>query len=103
MKNAEKIQLHQSLDVLTFEQAELIATQLVLENATLSKNLSEKYSKYRLANGLTPDHIKFSEEYQEDKRKYDVSFQRLRNFNGWYSKKFKKELQQKRYARYNIQ
>lgn len=42
--------------------------------------------------GLTPDDVKRTPEFQQAKRQYEVVFQRLRTFNAWYTKTFKKEL-----------
>jgi hypothetical protein len=53
----------------------------------------------RYPNGLTPDHIKFSPEYQAAKQASNAAFQRLRQFNGWFVKTFKAELRKERLAR----
>ena len=52
---------------------------LYAEYRTAGKRLKAKYP--RQANGLTPDHIKFSPEYRADKAKVDKLFQALRKIN----------------------
>lgn len=42
--------------------------------------------------GLTPDHVKADPRWQQAKAKADVLFQALRQFNGVYVRKFKREL-----------
>lgn len=44
-----------------------------------------------LSNGLTPDHIKFSPEFQKAKRMFDENFKGLRACNTLLSKNHKKE------------
>lgn len=44
------------------------------------------------AMGLTPDHVKADPRWQQAKAKADVLFQALRQFNGVYVRKFKREL-----------
>lgn len=46
-------------------------------------------------NGLTPDHVKESEEYQKAKFDYEASFSKLRAFNTYFVKTFKKETRHK--------
>lgn len=53
----------------------------------------------RLANGLTPDNIKVMSEYQAVKRAYDIAFHNLREFNGAFVKRYKKELSVERAMR----
>lgn len=48
----------------------------------------------RLSNGLTPDHIKQSNEYKNAKRITDIAYNNVRNFNGKYVKHFSKEIKQ---------
>jgi hypothetical protein len=49
-----------------------------------------KYPKQE--NGLTPDTVKFSPEYRNDKRNYDHAFQQLRSFNAHFVKTYKKDI-----------
>ena len=51
--------------------------------------------------GLTPDHIRETPEYQKAKQDFDRSFAELRNFNGWFVKTFKKEIQSDRRDRFS--
>jgi len=39
------------------------------------------YNKYKLPNGLMPDEIKFSPEYSELKKEWDVWFKKLQAYN----------------------
>jgi len=50
--------------------------------------------------GLTPDSIKSNPEYQKAKQAYELAFNTLRNFNGWYCKQFKKEIREERRNKY---
>jgi hypothetical protein len=51
---------------------------------------------------MTPDAIKFSPEYKEDKRKYSESHEKLRKINQLISKNFKNEEAQERAAKRKI-
>lgn len=48
--------------------------------------------------GLTEDAIKFSPGYRDAKRRFDGAFQRLRNFNAYYTKAFSKQISTARRA-----
>lgn len=50
---------------------------------------------------LTPDHVKADATWRAAKRKADTLFQALRQFNGVYVRKFKKELAIARHAARN--
>jgi hypothetical protein len=50
--------------------------------------------------GLVPDRIRETPEYQTVKKAVDKNFAELRNFNGWFVKTFKKEIQADRRNRY---
>jgi hypothetical protein len=54
--------------------------------------LAEKFNHTRLSNGLQPDDVRSTKEYEEVKKKVDMSFKRLRDFNGNFNKIFKKEI-----------
>lgn len=73
----------------TYTEAKIIKSQLEAENSVWSKRLSV-FPKGPM--GLTPDHIKFSPEYREVKENFDKSWKYMRDFNGWFTKKFKKEI-----------
>lgn len=49
--------------------------------------------------GLTPDDVKASDTWKAAKKSYDKAFNSLREFNGLFVKKYKKELAQERKAR----
>lgn len=48
------------------------------------------------ADGLTPDHIKFSPDYRAVKTAYDSAFKALRQFNINFNRVFKKEIRAER-------
>lgn len=50
--------------------------------------------------GLTPDVVKESPEWKRAKADFENSFAKLREFNSWYVKTFKKEIAAARAARY---
>lgn len=45
----------------------------------------------RLPNGLIPDEVKFSPEFQKAKLAFDRAFSDLRKFNQWFVRTFKRE------------
>lgn len=49
--------------------------------------------------GLTPDHIKATEQYKYARKGYDLAFIRLRSVNQYMSKHFSKEMRADRDAR----
>ena len=53
----------------------------------------------RAPNGLTPDAVKFSPEYREAKRAYDIAFQSMRDFNEHFTRMYKTEIRQERWLR----
>ena len=53
----------------------------------------------RLPNGLTPDEVKFTPEYQAARKASSTAFQNERNFNSVYVKQFAKEIKADRMAR----
>jgi hypothetical protein len=60
----------------------------------------KEFDKHQIAMGLIPDHIRETPEYQAVKKAVDKNFSELRNFNGWFVKTFKKEIQADRKNRY---
>lgn len=44
------------------------------------------------ANGLTPDHIKNTPKFQEDKKRFNQAFSKLRDYNSTFTKKFKSHI-----------
>lgn len=49
--------------------------------------------------GLTPDAIKTSTDFQKAKQNFNVAFSKLRDFNGFFVKQFKKEIGEERKLR----
>lgn len=76
---------------MNFTAARAIQRKLEAECARHSATLRE-YKKDRHANGMTPDRIKLSHEYRATKAAYDNAFQRLRQFNGWFTRTFRAEI-----------
>lgn len=60
----------------------------------------KEFDKYKIAMGIVPDHIRETPEYQIAKKAVDNNFAELRNFNQWFVKTFKKEIQADRRNRY---
>lgn len=61
----------------------------------LELNVSEASASLKvfpkLPNGLTPDSVKKSFEYQIAKKNYQLHFTMLKEFNSWFLKNYKKE------------
>ncbi len=76
---------------MTYNQGLIV--QNALENEVSQASL-ELRKFPRTANGLTPDEVKFTPEFQESKAKFNAAFQSLRNFNASFTKNFKKEIRQ---------
>jgi len=89
----------QGEDSMNFEEAKLHKHEL----EEINKGYSAKLNTFeKNSMGMTPDHIRETLEWQKAKKDFDDSFAKLRNFNGWYVKAFKKEIQtdrRKRFAR----
>ena len=60
--------------------------------------MNEIVGDQALSNGLTPDHIKFSDEFQFASKMFAKNFQGLRAVNGMLTKSHKKE-----YRAYSIE
>lgn len=73
----------------TFEEALSQAEAIDQEVKTVGSKI-EAFPKGPM--GLTPDHVRRTPEYQKAKAEWDAVFKRLRAFNGWYTKNYKKEL-----------
>lgn len=67
------------------EKATLKAAQDVLYKEMNDASLALKDFP-KQANGLTPDEVKFSAEFQAKKQAYNAAFQSVRNFNAKYAK-----------------
>jgi hypothetical protein len=77
---------------MTYEEAKQLRDQIE-NNVELHTNNLKKFDQYRNNMGLIPDHIRESDEYKTLKQAFDEAFSQLRNFNKWYVKQFKKEIQ----------
>tara|TARA_R110000822_G_scaffold301108_3_gene424824 strand:- start:817 stop:1116 length:300 start_codon:yes stop_codon:yes gene_type:complete len=73
---------------LNFESAKNY--QLNLERKL--NEIGNKLSKYpKGIMGLTPDHIKQTEEWKSNKKDFETAFFKLRTFNSYFTKQYKKE------------
>jgi hypothetical protein len=86
-------QIQQIVEKMTFPQA-LMMSKGLNQDCDIANELLQTFPKGEF--GLTPDDVKSSVEFKTAKFAYDVSFQNLRNFNQYYTKKFKRELTQMR-------
>lgn len=84
---------------LTFEKAKEIQEALNLAANNASKVLKDIVGDEVGPMGLTPDHIKFSPEYQSALATFNHANARSRAFNGPFVKQFKKELAELRKAK----
>lgn len=84
---------------MNYEDAKAYKATLEAINNAASDALKAFDSFGKSAMGMTPDHVKAMPEWQEAKKAFDVSFQRLRNFNGQFTKVFKKEIAAERKAK----
>lgn len=80
-----------------FEQAKAQADALNAAVKAASQVLNA-YPKGHM--GLTPDAVKFSQEYKAAHAAYCRAFEASRTFNAWYTKAFKAELRAARQARF---
>jgi len=84
---------------MNYNEAKIIKQQLEDKNKEDGNKL-KKYDEFVNEIGILPDHIRESNEYQNLKRNFDKSFMELREFNGWFVKKFKKEYRAERANRF---
>lgn len=73
---------------MNYKQAKKHKQELERLNSIASSNL-EHFEKGIM--GLTPEHVRVTDEYQNAKKEYDKTFEELRNFNAWFMKNYKKE------------
>ena len=81
---------------MTFNEAKQLKSQIETEIAGLSAKLAGFPTG---AMGLTPDAVKFSPEFRAAKSAFDAAFARLRQFNAFYLKAFRKEVKADRAQR----
>jgi hypothetical protein len=82
--------------VMNFEQASIMADKLN-EDATAKGKVLEAFPRNPI--GLVSDSIRLSPEYVTANKAYGEAFARLRSFNGFFTKQFKKELAEARARR----
>ena len=76
---------------MTFHQALAAYAKINAQADRLGREWSAIGSDERYSNGLTPDHIKASDEYKTAAAKYRAAEARARDFNRAFTKAFKKE------------
>jgi hypothetical protein len=84
---------------MNYEEAKAYREEMEARHKIDLNNL-KTFNKYRIAMGIVPDHIRETPEYQTAKKAVDKNFAELRNFNQWFVKTFKKEIQADRRNRY---
>lgn len=83
----------------TFDEARRRADELWENHSKIGKALDDFVNQYeRGPMNLTPDYVRALPEYKRLKGECDVAFAQLRNYNAWYTKKFKKEISAYRQA-----
>jgi hypothetical protein len=87
---------------MNYEEAKIYRDKLEEKNNADSVNLKtfDKFGKTNI--GLTPDHVKEMPEWKLAKSTFEKSFAELRNFNGWFVKTFKKEIQADRRKKWAV-
>ena len=79
---------------MNYLDAKTIADQYFTINQSHSKILNDvSNSMPKTSLGLTCDAIKSSKEYKVASENFNISFKLMREFNQYYVKKFKKEIQ----------
>ncbi|MBX9158370.1 hypothetical protein ACTFR8_22490 [Bacillus cereus group sp. MYBK15-3] len=73
---------------MTREEAEIRKKELNDECDEASKAL-QMFERNTM--GLVPDHVRETQDYQDADKRFKVAFARLREFNGWYVKEFRKK------------
>ncbi|PGT89852.1 hypothetical protein [Bacillus thuringiensis] len=73
---------------MTYEEAKAHNRKLDEEYDNASKNI-RKFE--RNAMGLTPDHVRETQEWKDADKRERLAFANLRKFNAWFLKEFKKE------------
>lgn len=81
---------------MTYEEAKEKKIQINEEYDIASENIRQFE---RNAMGLIPDHIRESEEYKDADYQERLAFAKLRKFNEWFLKNFKKEYMKERSAK----
>jgi hypothetical protein len=64
------------------------------ERTDIASDLMNSFAKHKLPNGLTPDHIKQTEQWKEAKKQWNTQFSRTRELNKLGNRLFKKEIRE---------
>jgi len=82
-----------------YKEAKRIKNKISARVDQASDVLNRKYpEKGRM--GMTPEYIRKSPSYVADKLEFDLAFKKLREFNKFFVKTFKKEIRADRAKRY---
>lgn len=82
-----------NVDDLTFEEAKRVG-QTLDADVRETETVLRRFPRSKM--GLVPDDVRTSVTYRNAKMDFDRAFARLRNFNTWFTKKFKHELRAER-------
>lgn len=74
---------------MTFEEAKKLKEEID-KNVSKWDTILKTFPSNEI--GLVSEEVRNTSEYAEAKRNYELHFQKLRVFNQWYVKEFKKEL-----------
>ena len=77
---------------MTYEISKVVKQQLEAETQAAIDKLNAIRGNERGPMGLTPDHIKFSPEYQQANAEFEKAFQVQRKFNAKFSRQYKNEI-----------
>lgn len=83
----------------SFEEAKVKRAKLESEVAAAGEALCERFPRHGPL-GLVPEHVRLSPSYRAARKRYDVAFAALREFNATFTKTFAKELRAERTARF---
>lgn len=84
---------------MTYQEAKNTKATLESEVSVCETTLKSLTQGHKNSMGLTPDHIKALPEYKSAKLAFDQAFKNLQNFNSYFIKTFKKEINQERKTR----
>lgn len=85
---------------MTYEQAKQLKQEINDLCDVASDELNALVAPHKGAMGLTSDAFRTTAEYKAAKAKFDLSFAKARNINGWFAKTFKKEIKAAQKAKY---
>lgn len=83
-----------SKEIITAESEEYIKAKADRDALEAEVNRHQKALNLhpKEANGMTPDHVKNTPKFQEDKKRFNQAFNKLRDYNATFVKKFKSHI-----------